>query len=386
MTDGNVPKKPELTVIRGGRTDRMQFAQLPLADKISRIRSLPAKKRMEPIISDPEGERLAQALLPQELYLTFTEIGAEDAMDLLNFASPEQREFFLDVELWEKGLFSQKKALMWLGYLLEMGEQKVAKQLHHLDPELLILLLLQEIAVGGGVGELMPDDERMADWDHSFDNLYFISFRNPKNARLIGTFLDIVFRRDQQLYRTLLEGVKNEVESEMAEEAYLFRAGRMADLGFPDREEAIFIYARIDPGSFVPAQEKKQLRHGGIECMPVPLKEDTMLARALRRQGSEELLLELNYLINNALVAEETSLADSEAMQTVMQRVSGYLTIALEFLCGDDVEKAAAILESEPLKRLFQLGHAIVQGLRKKAERLNLGGYATDRAFSGLKT
>ena len=82
------------------------------------------------------------------------------------------------------------------------------------------------------LGELLPDDERTADWDHSFDNLYFISFKNPKNSRLIGTFLDVVFRGDRHLYQSLMEGVKNEVESELEEEAFAFRTGRMADLGF----------------------------------------------------------------------------------------------------------------------------------------------------------
>ncbi|RPJ02378.1 MAG: hypothetical protein EHM36_12555, partial [Deltaproteobacteria bacterium] len=325
---------------------------------------------MELIIADPEGEQLAQALQPQELYWTFKEIGAEDAMPILEFASPQQREFFLDMELWKNDALSQSKALKWLDYLLETGEENVARQLRHLDFELLILVLLREIAVGGGVGELLPDEERTADWDHSFDNLYFISFRTSKHSRLIGSFLDIVFRHNQQLYQALMEGVKNEVETELEDQAYAFRTGRLADLGFPSREEAVFIYARLDPDSFVPAQEKKLLHPGGVQPFPAPLQEDTLLARALRLQDSEELLLELNYLINSALVAEETPFADREAMQAVMERVSGYLTIALEFLCGDDVQKGADMLERESLKRLFQLGHSIVQGLKKKAANL----------------
>jgi hypothetical protein len=385
MTDGNNPKIPDLILIQGGKTTAQEFIQLPFQDKIARLRMSPAKIRNELILCDPEGERLVRALQPQELYWTFKEIGATDALELLEFAAPAQREFFLDMELWKKDCCSQAQALEWLGYLLELGEEKFTDQLRHLDPELLMLILYKELTVGGGVGELLPDDERTADWDHSFDNLYFLSFRNPKNARLIGTFLDIVFRRDQQLYQTLLEGVKNEVESELVEEAYAFRTGRLADLGFPSREEAIFIYARIDPDSFVPEREKKQLLPGGVETFPAPLQDDTLLARALRRINGSELELELNYLINNALVAEETSLADNEAMQAIMQRVSGYLCIALEFLCGNDEEKAAAMLEREALKRLFQLGHSIVQGVKKKAAKFTVEGYATARAFKGLQ-
>ena len=385
MTDSPLHNKPELTLVRGGKTPAGEFNRLPLRDKISRIRQEPPKKRMALILDDPEGQRLTRALTPQELYWTFKDIGATDALELLTFASPEQRGFFLDMELWERSSFSQTKALEWLDYLLQAGEETVVDQLPHLDLELLLLILCKEITVGGGVGELLPDDERTADWDHTFDNLYFISFKNPKNARLIGTFLDLVFRVDRRLYRSLMEGVKNEVEGELEEEAFAFRTGRLADLGFPSREEAVFIYARVDPGSFAPSEEQKMLLPGGSETLPAPLRDDTLLARALSRLGSEELILELNYLINSALVVDDTSLSDSEAMQAIMQRVSGYLTIALEFLCGNDEEQASGILTREPFTRLFQLGHSIVQGLNKKAVNIAGADYATGKALDGLR-
>jgi hypothetical protein len=385
MTDATPSNKPELTLIRGGKTSAGEFNCLPLPDKISRIRQAPSKKRLSLILDDPEGKQLTRALKPQELYWTFKDIGATDALELLTFASPEQRGFFLDIELWERSSFSRTAALEWLGYLLLAGEETIVEQLPHLDLELLLLILCKEITVGGGVGELLPDDERTTDWDHTFDNLYFISFKNPKNSRLIGTFLDIVYRVDRTLYQSLMEGVKNEVESELEDEAFAFRTGRLADLGFPSREEAVFIYARIDPGSFVPAEERKILLPGGGETLPTPLRDDTLLARALRRLGSDELILEFNYLINSALVVDETSFADSEAMQAIMQRVSGYVCIALEFLCGDNEEQAGRILERESLKRLFQLGHSIVQGLKKKAGGIAGDDHATGRALAGLK-
>ena len=385
MTDRKDVRKPELTLIRGGKADTRDFAHLPLLDKISRIREVPPKKRMELIIGDPEGERLTRALKPQELYLTFKEIGTNDALELLTFASPEQREFFLDMELWERSAFSPTKALEWLGYLIDAGEETIVEQLTHLDIELLLAILTKEITVGGGVGDLTTDDERVATWDHTFDNLYFITFKHHKNSPVIGKLLDIIHRNNHHLYAALMEGVKNEVESEMEEEAYQLRTGRLTDLGFPPREEAVYIYARVDPASFEPAQEKKFRSRSEEAAFPLPLRDDTLLARAFQQAGSEELSQELAYLVNNALVAEETPFADGEATQAVVQRVMGYLTIALESLCGDDEEQAGAILERESLKRLFQLGHSIVQGLKKKAGSITGADYATGKALNGLK-
>ena len=378
-------KKPELTLIRGGRSETPDFARLPFPDKLALLRQAPAGKMLAHIIDDPDGERLTQALPPQELYRTFKEVGAVDALELITMASPEQRLFLLDMELWEKDAFTQEKALEWLGYLLETGEEILVELLRSLDFELLILIFFREITVGGGVGELLPDEERTADWDHSFDNHYFITFRNQKNSRLIGTCLDILFRRDRRIYQNLLEGVKNEVESELEEEALAFRTGRLADLGFPSREEAISIYFRIDPAAFVPETEKKRLKPGGIESHPVLSSDESLLARALRRLDSAELYLELDYLINNALVVEETAFENSEAIQAIMMRVSGYLTIALEFVCGNDLHNAAELLERESLKRLFQLGNGILMEIKKRAGACTALDYPSGKALNGLK-
>jgi hypothetical protein len=385
MTNEETGKKPEFTIIRGGKTSAEDFKRLPLADKVRQLRQAPSKKRMALILDDTEGKQLTQALKPQELYWTFKDIGAIDALELLMFASPDQRGFFLDMELWEHSAFSQAKALEWLANLMQTGEETVAEQLPYLDLELLLLILTKEITVGGGVGELLPDDERTADWDHSFDNLYFISFKNPKNSRLIGTFLDIVYRVDRPLYQSLMEGVKNEVECELEEAAFAFRNGRLADVGFPSREEAVYIYARIDPASYVPAQEKKYRSRTEESELPVSLPHDTLLARAFQRSGSDELSQEFTYLINNALVAEDTAFADSDAMQPILRRVTGYLNIALEFLCGDDDEQAALQLEREPFRRLFQLGNGIVQELKKKAGRVTGSDYAVGKALDGIR-
>jgi len=385
MTEENDPKKPELTLVRGRKGAVGAFASLSLPEKLSRLREAPSKERMEMIIADPAGMELARGLRPQELYWTIKDIGPADAVALLALASPEQLGFILDMELWPRAAFSRKQALEWLGYLVDAGEETVVEQLRHLDPELLLLILTHEIAVGGGVGELASDDERTTGWDHSFDNLYFISFRNPKSSRLIGTLLDIAFRLDHDLYQTLMEGVKNGIESELEEEEGAFRTGRLADLGFPARDEAISIYARIDPDSFAPASEEKKLLPGSAEFPPAPIRDGSLLARTLGRLDPDGLLHELNYLMNSALVVEDAPHLDSEGVQGVMERVSGYLAIALEFLCGDDEERAAAVLKREPLKRLFQLGHALVLRLKKKTEGIAGAGYAAGRVLEGLR-
>lgn len=354
-------------------------------DTIAALRELPAKRRMDLIIADPEAKALARSLPEQELYWLIKEIGETDAMGLWELASPEQRTFILDMELWDKWNFTADKSYEWLGHLLEAGEEVVAEQLPHLDLELLLLMLEKEISVGGGIGELLPDEERTADWDHTFDNLYFITFKNDKHARSVGSFLDIVYRTNHELYLGIMEGVKSEVEDELEELAFRFRSGRLADLGFPEPEEAQSLYARIDPASFVLEGGKELFPAAVHRHLPAcPGAAESLLGRLLARPGAEEINQELTYLVNSALVVDGTALHDREAMLAIFERVHGYLNIALEFLARNDEEKAAAILAGERLKRLFRLGFSIVMDLAKQARGLTSDDYATGKALRAL--
>lgn len=353
--------------------------------KIAALRELPAKQRMDRILNDPAAGELTRAFSEQELYWLIKEIGETDSMGLWELASPVQRTFILDMELWDKWNFSAEKAYEWLERLVDAGEAAVVEQLPHLDLELLLLMLTKEISVGGGIGELLSDEERVADWDHSFDNIYFLTFRNDKHSRAVGKFLDIIFRTDNKLYLGLMEGVKGEVEGELEELAFHFRSGRLADLGFPEQEEAQSLYTRIDPASFMLEGDKKLLSAASPRQLPaLPETGGSLLNRLLDRPGSDEIRQELTYLVNSALVADGTALHDREAMQEIVQRVSGYLNIALEHLSGNDEEKAASILAGERLKRLFQLGFSIVMGLGKQAAGLSSDDYATGKALRAL--
>ncbi len=381
----NTTTKANLTLVKGGKLSGREFATLPFADKLEHLRSIGAKRRRDFLLADPEARRLVRAFPPQEMFWLVKEIGTIDAVELIHLSSPEQVAFFLDMELWEKWSMSREKALEWLGYLVKGGEEFLREILPGLDVELLLLILKKEISVGGGLGELASDEERLGAWDHTFDNIYFITFKREKRARLIGSFIEMVYRVDHSLYLALMEGIKNEVANELEELALQFRAGRLADQGFPELDDALTIYARLDPATFVPGSGKQAFPTPSTESLPVVLSGgDSLLQQVLAQAHSEELRQELNYLVNNALVAEGAAFADAEAMQAVLQRVYGCLTIALEFLSGGEQAKALGIMRGEYLKRLFQLGWNILRGLQQKAEGIVSDDYASGKALAGL--
>jgi len=364
-----------------------EFRKLPFEIKRIYLGGVPPKERMDLILGDPDDKKLTRAMHPQELYWLFKEIGAPDAMDLLGLANPRQCLFILDMELWRGWSFLEDKAVEYFEYILKGGEERFLELLPHLDFNLLSLFLERELIVAGGIGDLNTDEERQTDWDHTFDDVFLIKFKNPKHSQVIGSFLELVCRFDNPLYTALMESVSGEIDSESEEDCYRLKSGRLADLGFPPHDEALEIYSRIDPATFTPGRNKVLLQTGEATTLPETiLTGKTFLERVILHMDSELFRMELSYLINTALVADQAHLADMEQRKSVVERVYGYLNIALEYLCKGDETKGAEILGGEYLKSLFQLGFSIVLGLKFRANKLTDSSYATEKALSGLKS
>ena len=369
------------------RLGEEEFRKLSFDDKRIYLDGALHKEKLDLISGDPDIKILTRAMPPQELYWLFKEIGAPDAMKLLGMASPRQCIFILDMELWRGWTLLEDKAVEYIGYLLNGSEDHFLELLPHLDFNLLSLFLGRELIVAGGIGDLNTQEERLTDWDHTFDDVFLIKFKNPAHAQVIGSFLELVCRFDNPLYTALMESVSGEIDIESEEECYRIKSGRLADLGFPPHDEALEIYSRINPATFTPGRNKALLQTGEATTLPVTfLTGKTFLGRVIPLMDSELFRMELIYLINTALVADQAHLADTEQMKSVVERVYGYLNIALEYLSQGDETKGAEILTGEYLKSLFQLGFSIILGLKFRAEKVTDSSYATGKALSGLKS
>lgn len=375
------------SVANSERLGEEEFRKLPFDDKRIYLDGVLHKEKAELISGDPEIKKLTRAMQPQELYWLFKEIGAPDAMKLLGMASPGQCVFILDMELWKGWTFLEDKAVEYLGYILNGSEERFQELLPHLDFNLLSLFLGRELVVAGGIGDLNTQEERLTEWDHTFDDVFLIKFKNPGHAHVIGSFLELVCRFDNPLYTALMESVSGEIDIESEEECYRLKSGRLADLGFPPHDEALEIYSRINPATFTPGSNKVLLQTGDATTLPVTFLTGNMfLERVIPLVDSELFRMELIYLINTALVADQAHLADPEQMKSVAERVYGYLNIALEYLSQGNETKGAEILTGEYLKSLFQLGFSIVLGLKFRADKITDSSYATGKALSGLKS
>lgn len=372
--------------LAAARLSEGDFQALSLEQKSAYLKAVSAKEKMDLILADPDAKKLAAAMEPQEFFWVMKEIGEEDALELLQVASAQQCIFILDMELWDGWTFSEEKTCQWLTYFMEGGESRIHELLKHIDYEILQLFLGRELVVGGGIGDHSNDEERLADYDHTFDGVFMITFKNPKHSQLIGTFLSMLVKLDNPLYTALMEGIKGDVDLELEEQCQRFRNGRLQDLGFPPYEEALSIYARVNPDDFRLSGGKVHHPAGeGGQLMPVIPERDTLFFRALAIADEPTLLQELHYLVNTALVAEGNAFHEPESMRGILHRVCGYVNIALEKLASADEQKAAKIVVDEELKRLFQLGFSLVMQLKFSAEKSETADYASGKLLAGLK-
>ena len=373
-----------LTVLQGGKGERGVTGR-SLHGRLGLLRELPPRKRLALILEDVDPAGLVAELEPREFHLLLREIGLGDSSPLLPLATPEQTSFCLDRELWHQDAYLPDEGVRWLELLLAEEEELLAARLTRLDPDLLLLIIMNEITVGGGIDDLLSDDERQEEWDHTFDEIYMISYRHRASSETVGRFLDLVFRRDKGLYLRLMQGARYEVATEVEEHCRRFRSGRLADHGFPDRLDALSIYTRVDPESFRPEEATRRFPAEREPLLPSLFRhDDSLLGRVLRRADSPELLGELLDLVTCALVVAEPESDDDERAEAVLLRVHGYLTIALEYLAGDDEARALEAVTGTYLKQLFQLGYSLVRRLRREAAPFSSDDHATGSVLAGL--
>lgn len=383
MTTDN--SRPNLTILKGGRLNPQEFAGLSLQEKIDYLHHLRGAVKVRTILEDPKPGKLVHSLPKTDIYQILHDLGTEESLDILHLAEPEQIRFVLDWELWEEWSVSVDRTMEWIELLLVDEEQAIAI-ISRLDQELLLVFLKKTIEVGGGLGDIINSEDYQQEWDHSFDEMYFIRFLDKRHYELLLRFLDLIYRENYPLYRSLMQGVENELLSELEELAGQFRRNRLADEGFPPLYEAAEIYSRVTPESFTPAKDKVNVPTAAdLAPFPaIPGDEAKFLTRVFLLADSPALRQEFHHLANGAMVVEGVSPADHEKMAMVLERVGNYLTIALEFLCSSDAE-AADILKGEHLRRLFSLGHSLLVQLQERGKRLSSDNYASDQVLKGLK-
>ncbi len=342
-------------------------------------------RRADAVLESPNPSKAVRALPGDEFYYVVHELGFPEAGEILQYATAEQVQVAFDFALWDRDQIATDRVDEWLTYMVEAPPTALIAWARGLDIELLALILRQRARIYDLSGGEEPEEEEGSLF-HTPDGFFVLDLLgDPEQQRVTRRLCDLLYRMDLDWMRKILVGIRAEVDAELEEEAYRWRSGRMADLGFEDYYDALEVYRELDPADVRPSDEvAPRVRPVGDETtdpflrMPAGLVEQlasgSPFARAVAGVTDKGELANLQAalvtLSNRVLAADRVTPGDDVAVEAALTRLHATLDLATEFLGRHDANEAVRAVRSIPLVRLHQLGASLIGKLRKLAETL----------------
>ncbi len=353
----------------------------PLRREIDEVLSVRGAEREEKLLASPNLGTLVALMPPEELYFTLKELDPDNFPEVLRHARSEQVEFVLDLELWKKDRLRPERVQPWLERLHSCGREALSRWLRQLDLGTWVLLLSRVAAVHLADEDRDPFQELPGAAPFTMEGRYYVT-TSPQAEPVIKDLLQTLREASPDRYARVVEGLLRDVDSELEEGEYEGRQRRLALRGFPEWEEALAVYARLDAA----APDDLPRRPGAPERDPeapptvlpryplaLPESAPDFFAHALRRLSPgptlDGLWSELAYLTNKVAVADALDLDTLDSFQLSLRKVASYVSIGLEALCGTDEDEAARVLEDRWLQHLFRVGWSPIRALRARARR-----------------
>jgi hypothetical protein len=346
-------------------------------------------RQTDAIFAAPDPPAAIRALPPDEFFYLVHELGFPEAMEIFVHGVAEQIQAVLDFSIWDRDRIALANSDEWLAALVEAPPETLGRWAEGIDVELLALLVRKRARIYDLSLEDVPETPQGILWD-SPDRLFTIDLLgDPDQVRVTQRLLDSLYRYSPTMMRRLLVGMRGETDADLEEEAFRWRSGRMADLGFADYFEALQVYQELDPASVhvgetpVPRMRPADAPANGGDQLRLPtlmaerMAGETPFARAVAtlptRQEVAELHFSLVALCNRALAANRVTPSDEDAIREVLGRVSATLDLAVEFLARGDAKLETSAVRTVPLLRLHRLGTSLVGKLRRLALSLRRG-------------
>ncbi len=332
------------------------------------------------ILDEESPEVFFRRLSEEDFFWIVKRIGEADCLPLLRLASKDQWEYLLDLETWEKDRLNADRVLSWLSRLSDADPARFAAWLFSQGDALFSLLINRKTEV------VIRDGEEEADLSGGYftlDGRFYIRPIREEDREAVEGLLRTLASKDYHAYQALLYGLAALIPAEVEEELYRFRNGRLAEHGFLPYEEAVAVYAPLDPAVlraekppfFLPGRLCSTEEGALIPVSPlIHVGEDLLFADALSHVGDpllqDRIRLEFAGLCNRVIATGAfAEAANVDYLAASYRRVASYLNVALERLCGSDGEAAAVLLQSHPLLTMFRVGYGFAMKLQWEANR-----------------
>ncbi len=374
----------ELERVDPRRAERLWHG-LRRAERLRVVLDAPAEERERLITLAPDSAQLTRMLPPDEFARTVMALGPADAGGLLADSTDQQMSYVLDLTGWVKERFAPARYEAWLPLLLDAGGGRILRWLKHSDPEVLTLLFAHWMRVE----KFLPSQEQQEPPDDlpefTLDGVYFIEFRRPDNAGFVGQVLVVMKSELPELYAAVLDAMIWDSAAHLADAALRWRQGRMADLGFPDRLEAMELWAAGKPGEADWQKLPPKSELGFLQDAPPRSDHDLGLlpegellpaaAGELDPAVRDTLRAELAYVANCGVVALDADPAQPEQVERAARESLGMANLGLGLIAGDSPQAAGQVLARVGVAALARRGAAALRGLNRRAWALVREGW-----------
>lgn len=296
------------------------------------------------ILDQKQPEILVRSFNPEDLHVLIKEIGVEDALPVVQMATDAQWEYMLDVESWDKDRLNMPAVSQWLRYLYLADPDRFVKQALGENLELVEVYLQQNLDV-----IIRDPDEDLSDLPHDYftlDDTFYVRIKSDSaefppdsmgdldRTQFLREFLNRLADEDYAKYQGMLQESRALLTSEVEEELYRIKTGRLEDKGIPSFEESLAIYAMVKQDHLAPRHKPET----NFTISP-PLLPSTLAQAIPVYDGSlalptlpEDFEMEFATLANSILVADQIKVNEREDMNKAVVKAMGYLRIAYETL------------------------------------------------------
>ncbi len=325
-----------------------------------------APARARPALLDlaPDPAAVIARIPEVDLCTTLDAVGVPEAGWILEHATPEQITACVDLDAWQGEDLSPERFGRYLAAAAEAGDATLLRLVRAVDPEVAVLYLTDRVEV------IPPADTEAAgppEGAVTIDGrIYLRALRAGDDLADLLRLLRVLFTEDPPTYHRLLLAPSYELRSEMEEFARRWRDGRLEDLGFPPREEALELIAHLPPEHLADWSERPTALETDAWRLPVwlpslPVEEDARhpIFRAAARldRGERQAFFYAFVAVANALArAIGLPLGEADSLPGAVERAAELASRGLGHIAETRDADEVEVLRRVPLARLVRVG------------------------------
>ena len=343
------------------------------------LHALTGSKILGRIMEQKNPRKMVQTLPSGDFFWLVKKVGEEDCLPLLELASDAQWQYLLDLEIWRKDRLDMEQTSAWIKRLQQADPNRLLSWIFGQGEALASYHFFKSMKVI----VLDKNDEAydLPEGFFSLDGIFHIRITDSEYRETIESIIREMARGDNLRYQAFLTNLAGFLPAEMEEEMFRLRNVRLAEHGFLPFEEAMSVYAPLDPDALSPEKpetlpdilEDEEIR-AMVPALPLYHTEtENMLTEVAYKTEEpifmDKIRLEFAGVCNQIMSADGLLVPELDVLVSTCQKAARVLNLALERLCGKDLSKAEKVLETHSFVDLFRVGFGLTLKLRWEAER-----------------